>query len=436
MKASDSDTIRPMEEAQHSHVPTRYSSGTGRWLGIGVLVLAFLLCAAFWYAHHRNKVAAEALATMTADAAEEAAPVDVIRAGYGSNVSELELPGEARAWYSSTIYARVSGYVGKWDADMGDKVAKGQVLAQLQTPELDDQLKAAEAKVAADKSLIAVAESNQSFADAQNKRYSTAPKGVVPLQSRDEKNADYQSSIARLGAARAQVELDNAEVNRLKDFTGFKNVTAPYDGIITARHIDIGDLVTAGSTSGNAAIYDIVKADKIRVFVDVPQSASAQITLGMPAVATVAEYGNREFAGKVARTADAIDPIAKTLRVEVDIENSDLALKPGTYLVVHFKANVAHPSVQVPAAALTFRSGSPQVAVVDADGKVHFHDIAIARDMGSFVEVASGIAAGDRVALNISNQINDGDKVQATGEDEPANPQSGDRHVALSEKLR
>ena len=210
-------------------------------------------------------------------------------------------------------------------------------------------------------------------------------------------------------------------------------MTAPYDGIITARHIDIGDLVTAGSTSGNAAIYDIVKADKIRVFVDVPQSPRRKSRWAFPRWRRSPNMAMREFSGKVARTADAIDPIAKTLRVEVDIENSDLALKPGTYLVVHFKANVAHPSVQVPAAALTFRSGNPQVAVVDADGKVHFHDIAIARDMGSFVEVASGIAAGDRVALNISNQINDGDKVQATGEGEPTTT-PGERHVALSEK--
>lgn len=386
-------------------------------------VLAVVLALAFWYSHHRNSRMASELSEQSASAADAAPVVEVVRVSYSSPSSTLVLPGEARAWYTSTIYARVSGYIDSWSKDIGDKVTKGQTLALIQTPELDDQLRAAEAKVAADKSLVAVADSNEQFAKIQHNRWTTAQPGVVPKQEVDEKDAEYVSSSARLKAARSQVDLDQAEVNRLKDLTNFKNVVAPYDGVITARRIDIGDLVTAGSMSSNTPLYDIVQSDKIRVFVDVPQNASGDIHVAMPAIATAQQFPGQKFSGQVARTSESIDSAAKTLKVEVDIPNSDLALKPGMYLEVSFQTSTAHPPVQVPAAAMNFRTGGPQVAVIDANGIVHFRDVAIARDMGNVVELASGVSAGDMVALNISNQIADGEKVQTNVEEDSSDPQ-------------
>jgi RND family efflux transporter MFP subunit len=421
----------------HHHVPVKSSPGTGRHVLVAVVALAIVLGAGFGWRHHHNATANVALSDQASEAAEAPALVDVVKVGYSDRTAALELPGEARAWYESTIYARVSGYIDKWSVDIGDKVKRGQVLAVIQTPELDDQLKSAEAKVAADKSLVSVAEANLNFAESSNKRWSTADKGVVSEQEKEEKKSEYLSASARLKAAQSQVQLDQSEVNRLSDLKSFQNVIAPYDGIITTRRIDIGDLVTAGSTSGNTPLYDIVKADKIRVFVDVPQAASADIMNGMPAVATSHTQNGRQFRGTVTRTSESIDPSARTLKVEVDIDNSNLALRPGMYLDVSFQTSTSNPPLKIPAGALTFRTGGPEAAVVDASGVVHFHSVTISRDLGNFVELSSGVAPGEMVALNISNQVADGDKVQPTIDNNTPPPDSGSAaHVALSNQTR
>jgi RND family efflux transporter MFP subunit len=240
---------------------------------------------------------------------------------------------------------------------------------------------------------------------------------VVSEQEREQKKAEHLSAAAHLAAANSQVELDRAEVNRLTDLSSFKKVEAPYDGVITSRHVDIGDLVTAGSTSGNSPLYDIAQSDKIRVYVDVPQAVSADIKNGTKATATVQEYPGQIFHGMVARNSHAINEGAKTLRVEVDFDNADQGsdpgeLQPGMYIEVKFITTDHKSPLQVPASALNFRTGGPAVAVVGKDGAVKFHDITIARDLGNLVEIESGVAEGDRVALNISSQIADGDKVQ------------------------
>ena len=415
------------------HVPVKSSPGTGRNIVVGVVGLAIVLAVGFSLRHRHNASTSMDLSNQVKESAEAPALVDVVRVGYSDRTSELLLPGEARAWYESTIYARVSGYIDKWYKDIGDKVKEGEVLAVIQTPELDDQLNAAEAKVAADKSLVTVAEANLNFAESSNKRWATADKGVVSEQEKEEKKSDFQSASARLEAAKSQVKLDSAEVKRLADLQTFQKVVAPYDGIITTRRIDRGDLVTAGSTSGNTPLFDIVKADKIRVFVEVPQAASAEIVNGMPATAKPHVSGGREFEGTVARTSESIDTSARTLKVEVDIDNPDLALKPGMYLDVSFKTSTANPPLKVPAGALTFRTGGPEAAVVSPDGVVHFKSVTISRDLGSFVELSSGVSPGELVALNISNQVADGDKVHPNVEEDSSTPDARSApHVALS----
>jgi RND family efflux transporter MFP subunit len=302
--------------------------------------------------------------------------------------------------------------------DIGDKVNKGQTLATIDTPELDAQLMAAEAKFKAAEAQVAVEKSNAQFAKSTWERWRDSPKGVVSEQEREAKKADYDSSVAKLQAAEAQVRLNKADVDSLKALTAFKEVTAPYNGVVTSRRIDIGDLVTAGSTSSTTSLYNIAQSDTVRVFADVPQSASSDMAVGLPALATSSEFPDRKFQGKITRTAHAIDPVSRTLHVEVDIPNSDLTLVPGMYVEVNFEL-AKKALLQVPASALLFRSSGEQVAVIGPDGKVNFRKVTIALDQGDFVEIGSGLSPGDRVALNISSEIDDGDVVTVNEIDHP-----------------
>ena len=235
-------------------------------------------------------------------------------------------------------------------------------------------------------------------------------KGVVSEQEREDKKAGYAGAVAKLNAAQARVNLDKSNVDRLTYLAQFKQVTAPYDGVITERRIDIGDLVTAGSTSSTTPLFGISQYDQIRVFASVPQNASSDIGVGATAKITAAELPSQVFEGKVTRTSESIDPQSRTLRVEVDLPNPDAKLLPGMYLKAEFNLK-SKSYIQIPASALLFRTGGPQVAVVQPDNTVKFRDVRIGRDNGNSVDIASGLSAGDRVVLNINNQIPDGSKV-------------------------
>jgi RND family efflux transporter MFP subunit len=265
--------------------------------------------------------------------------------------------------------------------------------------------------LAVSQSQVGVAQANQEFARTTYDRWRQAAPGDVSVQETQEKKAQFDSSTANLKATQSKVSADQADVTRLEAMKAFAKVTAPYDGVITARQIDIGDLVTAGSTASTTLLYRMAQADPIRVFVDVPQNASADMNVGVPATAVANDYSGRTFRGQIARTAAAIDPISKTLHVEVDMPNPKLILLPGMYMEVTFQ--LPHSAmVEVPASALIFRSGGPQLAVVDSDGTVHFSNITIAQDQGDVVEVGSGVSIGQKVALNISSQVSDGEKVE------------------------
>jgi RND family efflux transporter MFP subunit len=406
-------------EAPHSaaeeegRTTTDFAPTTGRSLkrvaGIValVLLLGFLLVFGLkWRDRH-------ALADASAAEVAQKSLVLVTTVGSAGVARTLTLPGETAAWYESTIYARVNGYVSKWYADIGDHVRQGQVLALIDTPELDAQLAAARAQFNAAQAQVLVRQAQAALATTTYERWRDSPKGVVSEQEREEKRADFESAEAQLNAAKAQVALDQADVDRYASFTEFKKVTAQFDGTIVERRIDIGNLVTAGSTTATAPLYRMSQDRPIRVFVDVPQSAAGDLMRsGEPVQVRASNLPTVAFHGTVTRTAQAINPQARTLKVEVDLPNRDGALVPGMYVDVGFQL---HDSglLQVPAAAMMFRASGPQVAVVGADGRVQFRNVAIARDEGSVLELASGIAPGDRVALNISSQIADGDSVTA-----------------------
>jgi RND family efflux transporter MFP subunit len=366
------------------------------------------------------------VARATEEAASAPPTVDVIRVQPVGAVQRLVLPGQTAAWHTSTIYARVNGYVGKWFVDIGDKVHAGQVLALIETPDLDAQLAAARAQLEAANAQVLVRKAEAQLSFTTYERWRDSPKGVVSEQEREEKQADYASAEARLKSAQADVALDAAHVNQYVALAEFKQVLAPYDGVITNRDIDIGNLVTAGSTTATTPLYVMTQNDPIRVFVDVPQSAAGDLKEGSTAVHIEgAAGGGHEYNGTLTRTSEAINPQARTLRAEIDIPNAQQQFVPGMYLKVAF-ALTPRGLVQVPAAALVFRASGPQVARVGADGRLQFRAVTIARDDGNMVELGSGVAAGDQLALNVSSEIEDGEHVR-TRALEGAGPLAADR---------
>jgi RND family efflux transporter MFP subunit len=269
---------------------------------------------------------------------------------------------------------------------------------------------------------VAARKAEAEFSKTTNERWRDSPKGVVSEQERESKRADYDSSIARLNAAEAQVALDKSKVDQYTALTEFKQVKAPFDGTITERKIDVGNLVTAGSGSTTTSLYRMAQTDLLRVFVDVPQSASGELmNAGVPAEIRASGAVGGVFSGKIARSAESINAQARTMRVEVDMPNSTHALVPGMYVNIAFKLP-PRGAVEVPAAALIFRATGTQVARVDAGGKVTFEDVTIARDDGSLVELASGVRPGDRLVLNISSQIASGQTVAVNEPDAADKP--------------
>jgi RND family efflux transporter MFP subunit len=375
------------------------------------IAVVLLLLTAFIVVETMRFVSTRALVRETAALAAAPTTVDAVVVRLAANGSILTLPGETHAWYESTIYARVSGYVAKWNVDIGDHVSKRQVLAEIETPELDAQLVAAQAKLKATQADVQVCEAEAEFARTTDARWREAPKGVVSEQEREDKKAEFDSAVAHLAAARAHVALDQADVDRFAAFEKFKHMTAPYDGTIIERRIDIGNLVTAGSSSGTMPLYRMAQDDPMRIWVDVPQAAAVDLMkVGVPVGIVTNQVPSRRFEGRIMRTAQAINSQTRTFRVEIDVPNSDRTLVSGMYVQVVFTLP-ADGLLQVPAAALTFRAAGPQVAVVGADGSVHLRSVSIARDDGSTVLLASGVAPGERVVLNLSSQVTEGQKV-------------------------
>ena len=316
---------------------------------------------------------AHAVATAGETAYSTPPPVDVVIAQPATAGQDLVLPGETAAWYETTIYARVNGYVAKWLVDIGDHVKKGQVLAIIETPELDAELEAARAQLKASQAQVEARKAEAEFSKTTNERWRDSPKGVVSEQERESKKADYESSEARLYAADAQVNLDKSKVDQYTALAEFKQVKAPFDGTITERKIDIGNLVTAGS----AIDYDApVSHGADRPVAHFRRRAAERLgginerRACRPRSAQPAPWAvcSQE---KSPRSAESINAQARTMRVEVDMPNASHALVPGMYVNVAFRLP-PRGLVEVPAAALIFRASGTQVAQVDASSKIQF----------------------------------------------------------------
>ena len=317
----------------------------------------------------------------------------------------LVLPGKLESFYNAPIYARVPGYLKQWYVDIGAKVTTGQVLADIDTPELDQELLQARADLAS-------TEAARDLESITAKRWQALlAKDAVSRQESDEKVGDFT-------AKSALVKASQANVSRLEALTAFKRITAPFNGEVTARKTDIGALINAGAgASTSSELFDVSEVDKLRLYVRVPQSSSAQITPGVTAELTVPEYPNRTFQAKLLSTSDAVSDMSGTLLVELEVDNRAGMLKTGDYAQVSFvlPAGSGPEDFRLPASAVLFRHAGTEVGVVGANNVVLLKPIVIGTDYGQTVEVVSGLSPRDRVIDNPTDSLATGDRVQIFG---------------------
>jgi len=326
------------------------------------------------------------------------------------------LPGNIQAWYEAPIYARVSGYLKNWYFDYGAHVKKGQVLAAIDTPDLDAQLEAAVATLKSAVAQTKVREAEMDFANTTYVRWRDSPPGVVSDQEREQKKADYNSAQARYNASMADVNSDQGRVDNLKAMEAFKQLVAPFDGIVTQRNTDIGALINAGSGSGSAPqLFRVADVHEMRVFVQVPQEISASLHTGLTAALHLPQYSDRVFNATVATTSEAINESARTLLVELHADNSEGLLQPGTYAEVHFELPSDPHMVRIPASALIFRQDGMQVALVGPGNRIVLRAVKLGKNLGTDVEVLAGITPEDRVVDSPPDSLANNDLVNVEG---------------------
>jgi len=316
---------------------------------------------------------------------------------------DLVLPSTLEAYIESPIYARTSGYLAHWYKDIGSRVQKGELLADLETPEVDQELLQARAA----RNLAAA---QLTLAKTSAERWDTLRKmDAVAQQETDERSSSYAQAQAALASA-------TANVRRLEQLESFKHIYAPFSGVITKRNTDIGALINAGNSGMNQELFVMAQLDPIRVYVDVPEIDAPGVRAKLKATIELPAFPERRFSGSVTRTADAIDPGTSTLRTEIDVRNRDGQLLPGSYAQVHFGVKVSAVRMSVPVNALLFRAEGPRAAVVDSDGKVRLKAVAIGRDYGTDVEILSGLDPTENIVLNPSDSLEDGQTVRVTKE--------------------
>jgi len=337
-------------------------------------------------------------------------------------VLEIPLPGSMEAILETGIWARTNGYLKARYVDIGDRVRKGQQLADIDTPEVDQQLMQAIATMNQDKANVVKFEADLALARTTRQRYVVAGPGTVSKQQIDERTSAVTDAEKVVDAARATVNADEANVRRLLELQSFQKVYAPFDGVITVRNVDPGSLITAGSTTGTTELFTLAQVDILRIFVFVPQSYAPDIKVGQTADVSVRELPGRVFQGTVARTAGAIDATSRTLLTEVHVPNPDGLLLSGSYATVRFKVQRPNPSLIVPQSALLIDAKGVRVALVDADGTLHYRSIQIGRDFGNDVEVLSGVDTTDVLATGLAANIAEGSRVDIA---KPANTTTG-----------
>jgi RND family efflux transporter MFP subunit len=361
----------------------------------GLLVVALILVT--WGEVHRVL----ARSTLRQKTADEAAPIVVTVAPTRSALGEeLVLPGTVQAYSEARIYARTNGYLKSWLVDIGSAVRKGQLLAEIDTPEVDQQL----AQAIAD---LATARANEALSNTTNRRWND----LLVTESVSKQDADEKAGDA--AAKKAIAESAAANVSRLRQLESFKHVVAPFDGIITARNTDIGALINAGESAGSE-LFRVADTHKLRIYVQVPEPYAAAAKPGLEADLRFSEQAGKGYAATTVRTANALDPVLRTLQVELELDNAQNELFPGAYAEVHFKMGGSASSVRLPANTVLFRAPGPQVAIVDAQHRIQLKSIVQGRDFGGTIEVLSGLGPDDAVVVNPPDSIVDGATVRVS----------------------
>jgi RND family efflux transporter MFP subunit len=371
----------------------------GTWIGVIVIAVIVALVVLFGIAARRRSES-----TLESDTKAASIPsVNVIHPVSSVLSSGLALPGNTQAYVDTPIYARTSGYLKSWHFDIGAHVRKGQLMAVIETPELDEQLQVAQADLKS-------SQANLNLANTTSARY----QNLLTTNSVSKQETDVAVSDAE--AKKAAVDASTAAVRRLQQLQSFEKIYAPFDGIVTARNIDIGGLIQAGENTTPKELFHLAAIQKIRVFVSVPEAYSTSIKQGGKATLTLDEYPGREFEGSVARNSNAIDSATRTLNVEVDVDNPKGELLPGAYVFVHFKVPERTSNLMIPSNTLLFRAQGLQVGVV-RDGRVQLVPVTISKDLGANVEIASGLTPNDAVVLDPSDSLASGQEVQVKSRD-------------------
>jgi multidrug efflux system membrane fusion protein len=361
---------------------------------VGVLVLVLLVAGGLTLWSHVSRE--DALAKETER--ETVPTVAVVYPQSEKPDEDLVLPGSLLAYEESPIYARTSGYLVRWYKDIGSRVTKGELLAKIDTPEVDQELNQTRA---AREQIVAQMELAKISADRwENLRKTDS----VSAQEADQYVSAYKQSQANLTAA-------DANVRRLEQLEGFKDVYAPFSGVLTKRNVDPGALINAGAGAAGRELFDLARVDPLRVYTSVPQAYAPYIKVGAKTAITLQEFPGQKFAATVARTAESIDPATRTLLTEVDVPNKNGRLLPGSFGEVHFTVGNNVNKVTVPVNAMLFRSEGPQVAVVGPDNKVQMRQINIGRDYGTTLEILGGVSPADQIVINPSDSLENGQAV-------------------------
>lgn len=379
----------PVESRSRTVPPQR----SGRLKILAVVLILLVVGGAFSIARRisdRKALAAETevLAVPT---------VAVVKPSTEPASDELVLPAQLQAFVESPIYSRTNGYLLHWYKDIGTHVKKGELLADIDTPEVDQELSQAKASRQQIQAQLELAKSSA-------ERWNNLRKSdSVSQQEADQETSAYRQAQANLAAA-------DANVRRLEQLESFKHIYAPFTGVITQRNTDTGALINAGA-SGQKGLFNLAQLDPLRVYVSVPQMYSPSVRAGMNAYLQLDEYPGEKFAGKIARNADAIDPATRTLLTEVDVDNHNGKLLPGAYAQVHFAIPVQTVRISVPVNALLFRAEGPRIAVVGPDQKIKLKPVMIGRDFGTKVEILNGLSPDDQIVVNPADSLEDGEQV-------------------------
>src|ERR1700722_1948409 len=325
-------------------------------------------------------------------------PVAVVAPKRGGEARELVLPGNVDAFYSASIHGQVKGYVSEWRKDIGAKVKQGEVLAVVDTPELDQSIAVAQSEVAKAKVNLALAKVTAARWD------SLRASAAVSQQAADEKDSDQRAQAAQVDAAQSNVD-------RLKAQKAFANIVAPFDGVVTARNVDVGSLVRADGVD-TPPLFTVADIHEMRIYVPVPETYAANLKDGMKATLELPEYPNRTFGATIATTSHAISQKSRTLLVELLAENKDGLLAPGAFTRVHFQIPPDSNTYTVPASAMVYRDTEPRIATVGTDNRIVLKDVRIVRDLGTVVEIAGGVGQDERIVANPPDSISNGEEVR------------------------